>query len=267
MESFLRVVWANPNIKGVTVGTMEHKFSAHADDILFHLTDPLVSLPNLMKELQLFGMVSNFKISYTKSEILPITLPSTLTANLKETFPFTWANSSLKYLGIRLTDQTGTLYTQNFAPLLGSIRRDFQTWDKTAFTWTGRTNIIKMNILPRILFFLQMVPVSLPNGFFTHLTSMFAAFVWWGRKPRKAMRVFKSYKRMGGLGVPDIKQYYGGVVLQRILNWCHHNATKLFVPLEKFMAGRNLSYASWLPWEYRGLSDAVSPLTTHALRV
>lgn len=59
MEPFLRVVRANPNIKGMTVGTMEHKLSAYVFDVLFHLTVPLVSLPKLMKELQLFGLVSN----------------------------------------------------------------------------------------------------------------------------------------------------------------------------------------------------------------
>lgn len=107
---FLTVVRANPNIKGQTVGTMEQKLSAYADDDLFHLTDPLVSLP--MKELQLFGTVSNFKNNYTKSEILPITLPSSLATNLQQAFPFTWANNSLTYLGIKLTDQTDAIHAK-----------------------------------------------------------------------------------------------------------------------------------------------------------
>lgn len=75
-EPFLRPDRANPNIKGVTVGTMEQKLSAYVDDILFQLTDPLILLPNLLRERQLFGLVSNFKINYNKSEVLPITLPS-----------------------------------------------------------------------------------------------------------------------------------------------------------------------------------------------
>lgn len=40
---------ANPSIRGVTVGSMEHQQSAYVDDVLFHVLDPLVSLPNLME--------------------------------------------------------------------------------------------------------------------------------------------------------------------------------------------------------------------------
>lgn len=55
------------------MGCMEHKLSAYANDILFHVTDPLVLLLNLLVELNDYGQVSNFKINYTKSKIKPIT--------------------------------------------------------------------------------------------------------------------------------------------------------------------------------------------------
>lgn len=62
LEPFLRTVRASPDIKGITIATTEHKLSAYTDDVLFHLTGPIVSLPNLMRELQLFGRISDFKI-------------------------------------------------------------------------------------------------------------------------------------------------------------------------------------------------------------
>lgn len=49
---------------------MEHKLSVYADDILFYVVDPHVSLPNLIGELSAYGEVSNFQINYAKSEIL-----------------------------------------------------------------------------------------------------------------------------------------------------------------------------------------------------
>lgn len=81
VEPYLRVIKANLNIKGVTVGTMLISSRPTQMILYFHLTDPLLWLPNLMQELQLFGSVFNFKINYTKSQTLPITLPSTLTSN------------------------------------------------------------------------------------------------------------------------------------------------------------------------------------------
>ena len=52
LEPLLHRVRSNPNIRGVNVGSLEHKLSAYADDILFHVVEPLVSLPVLMDEFK-----------------------------------------------------------------------------------------------------------------------------------------------------------------------------------------------------------------------
>lgn len=46
LEPLLRKV--RSNIKGMHVGSLEHKLSAYADNVFFHVLDPLVSLPNLI---------------------------------------------------------------------------------------------------------------------------------------------------------------------------------------------------------------------------
>lgn len=247
LEPLLRSVRSNQNIKGLKVGNMEHKLSAYADDILFHLSDPLISLPNLMQELKIFGSISNFKINLSKSEILPICLSPQLTTNLQAASPFTWTSSHLKYLGIRLTDRFDTPYMNNYPQLLATVRDDLLRWTRTAYTWLGRVNIIKMNVLPHILFFLQMLPIPLPRIFFDQLAKMLSNFIWNSRKPRIALRLLNRPKRTGGLGIPHIKRYYRAVALQRILNWRFHTESKLWVNLEKCLAGRNLAYAPWLP--------------------
>ena len=88
LEPLLQRVRVNSDIRGVQAGSLEHKLSAYADDILFHVVDPFFSLPNLMGELTAYGGVSNFKINLTKSEILPITVPQTLLSSLRDSFPF-----------------------------------------------------------------------------------------------------------------------------------------------------------------------------------
>lgn len=99
---------------------------------------------------------------------------------------------------MQLTDCFETLYHSNYPALLALVRNDPKHWTKTAFTWLGRVNIIKMNVLPLVLFYLQMVPVPLPSTFFSSITSMFSEFVWSAKRPRIAMRVLKRSKRAGG---------------------------------------------------------------------
>lgn len=115
LEPLLRTVRANADIKGLKVGNAEHKLSTYAD-VLFHLSEPPILLPNLMRELKHFGLLSIFKINFSKSEILPIQLTPSLASSLQNAFPFTWARSSFRYLGIQLTDRFDTLYAANYTP-------------------------------------------------------------------------------------------------------------------------------------------------------
>lgn len=80
--------------------------SAYADNVLFHIVDPIVSLPKLMEELSAYCQVSIFWINYAKSEILPITVPS-----LSPGRP-------MRYLGVHLKDNLDTLYICNYLSLL-----------------------------------------------------------------------------------------------------------------------------------------------------
>lgn len=119
LEPLLRKIRSNPNISGVPVDPTEHKLLAYVDNVLFHIVNPIVSLPNLIQDLSAYSLqVSNFQINYTKLESLPVTVPSATASALQGSFPFTWASSSMRYLGIHLTDNLNTLYAHNYVPLL-----------------------------------------------------------------------------------------------------------------------------------------------------
>lgn len=110
------------------------------------------------------------------------------------------------------------------------------------------------------------MPVSLPRSFFAQLSSLVSTFIWDNRRQRIALRLLSRHRDTGGLGLPDTQRYYRAIALQRILNWRFHTQYKIWVSLEKYMAGRNLSYAPWLVREHRGLSDTTSPLMIQALK-
>ncbi|XP_066430845.1 vomeronasal type-2 receptor 26-like [Eleutherodactylus coqui] len=99
----------------------EEQAAAFADDIVFLITNPEESLPRLTEHLEEFGLVSNFKINFSKSIILNISIPSARYESLSVNSPFTCSNTSLDYLGIKLTKKAEDLYSANFVPQIGQI--------------------------------------------------------------------------------------------------------------------------------------------------
>lgn len=65
LEPFLATIQNSIDVKGAKI---LHKVAAYADDVLFYISEPRLSLPNLMKELGKFGELSNFKINPIKSK-------------------------------------------------------------------------------------------------------------------------------------------------------------------------------------------------------
>lgn len=45
----------------------QHKISAYVDDLLFSLTNPAISLPNLLCEFETYGKLLNLKIYFSQS--------------------------------------------------------------------------------------------------------------------------------------------------------------------------------------------------------
>lgn len=102
LEPSLSKIRLNPDIQGISIGPLQHKISAYADDLLFSLTNPRVSLPNLLVEFKIYGKVSNLKIHFSKSEAMGISLQAHILLNLQSNFKFKWTSFALTYLGTKI---------------------------------------------------------------------------------------------------------------------------------------------------------------------
>lgn len=134
-------------------------------------------------------------------------------------------------------------------------------------SWLGKVNIIKMNVLPRILFVFQMIPLGVPIGFFTLLQTMISRFIWRDSHPSLSRAVLYHSKSSGGLALPNLKAYYHAVVLSRVADWKYAKASKLWVQLEHIISGMDLSAAPWIPRFSRNLAQKTSSFTTSSLDV
>ena len=74
--------------------------------------------------------------------------------------PFTIATKRIEYLGMQLTRDVKDLFKENYKLLLKEIRDDTNKWENIPSLWIGRINIVKMAILPKVIYRFNAIPSS-----------------------------------------------------------------------------------------------------------
>uniref|UniRef100_A0A8C5M2P2 Reverse transcriptase domain-containing protein n=1 Tax=Leptobrachium leishanense TaxID=445787 RepID=A0A8C5M2P2_9ANUR len=246
LEPLLSSIRLNPLITGIRGHSLHHKVSAYADDLLFMLSNPEVSLREVVKELDNYGALSGFKINMNKSEILNISLQGTNRAALGRRFPFRWCAEKLRYLGIWLHADVSKIPSLNFLPILSVIHQDMRGWSSKYLSWLGRVGVLKMNVLPRLLYLVQTIPLRVPRGWLAEVRKLFLNFVWAGKRPRLKFTTMCKPVSSGGLALPDLGLYLFANHLTRLLDWMEQGSTRRWLDLEWALAECPLWALPWL---------------------
>lgn len=218
IEPLAQAIRQKDGLRGVSIGQKEHKVGLFADDIMLYIQDLDSSIPRLLEVIKQFHQCSGYKLNIAKTQILFFNYSPS--EEIKNKFNVDWKRKILKYLGVNITKKLNHLYDANYKPINELIKYDLEKWSTYPLDFSSRINVIKMNILPRLLYLFQSLPVDILPKQFILWDKVISRFIWEGKRARIRYCTLNLPKERGGMALPNLKLYYQAAQLRPLVVWC-----------------------------------------------
>lgn len=126
-------------------------------------------------------------------------------------------------------------------------------WNPLPISWIGRINVLKVSVMPKLLYFFETLPIPIPMVQLKLLRRWFLNFIWRDRAHRVSSSVIFSPRSRGGLGARDIYKYYLASHLNAVVSWSSLVPPNRWSEIE--MGSLFLAHHCSLVWSPALLSD------------
>lgn len=232
LEPLAQTIRQHPALSPISFCNTSHSISLFADDILLYINNTSICIPIILEVFDEFSAFSGYKINWTKSSLMP--LNSVLdTTTLPIHIPIV---KSFKYLGVDIYPSLFSISSKNFQNIMKQVEADLERWTRLPNSLQARVSIIKMDVLPRVNFYSNMIPLSPPRGYWDKMHKLISKFIWGGGRPRLKLTTLQRNKQNGGLAVPNFKYYFWSYVLRPLSYWLEPKIQVSWRPIEENLA-------------------------------
>lgn len=90
-----------------------------------------------------------------------------------------------------------------------------------------------MLLLPKLLYYFRALPIQIPSSFYTTMQRSLSRFIWEGKKARYSAKVLIKHRKVGGMGVTDLKDYHIAAILGHPKYWFNSPEQKHWCAVEQ----------------------------------